>query len=112
MNYWSNNQNVETGETLFTILPTIQTSPIGKALLPIQGSGKVKPGQRVNVHLNNFPDQEFGYLEGVVKNISNTPNSKSMYIVEIRFPKGLLTNYGNTTNGRKCRNYNPGHPAD
>lgn len=94
MNYWSNNQNVETGETLFTILPTIQTAPIGKALLPVQGSGKVKPGQRVNVHLNNFPDQEFGYLEGVVKSISNTPNSKSMYIVEIRFPKGLITNYG------------------
>jgi len=94
MGYWSNNQNVEAGETLFTILPAFQSSPIGKALLPVQGSGKVKPGQRVNVRLTNFPDQEYGYLEGIVKNISNTPDSKSMYVVEIRFPKGLTTNYG------------------
>jgi len=94
LGYWSDNQNVETGETLFTILPTLQSSPVGKALLPVQGSGKVKQGQRVNVRLNNFPYQEFGYLEGVVKNISNTPDSKSMYVVEIRFPKGLTTNYG------------------
>lgn len=93
MGFWSNNQNVQTGETVFTIQPTIQTSPLGKALMPVQGSGKVKIGQKVNVRLNNFPDQEFGYLEGMVRNISVTPNSDGMYIVEIRFPNGLITNY-------------------
>jgi len=93
MGFWSNNQNVQSGETVFTVQPSIQTSPLGKALMPVQGSGKVKIGQKVNVRLNNFPDQEFGYLEGVVQNISVTPNSNGMYIVEIRFPDGLTTNY-------------------
>ena len=93
MGYWSKNQNVQSGETVFTIQPTIQTFPIGKALMPVQGSGKVKIGQRANVRLNNFPDQEFGFLEGVVQNISATPNSDGKYVVEISFPYGLKTNY-------------------
>jgi len=93
MGFWSNNQNVQSGETIFTIQPNLQTKPIGKALMPVQGSGKVKVGQRVNVRLNNFPDQEFGYLEGLVQNISSIPNSDGQYVVEIRFPKGLTTNY-------------------
>jgi len=96
MGIWSNNQNVESGETIFTIQPDVQTAPIGKALMPVQGSGKVKIGQRADVRLNNFPDQEFGYLEGVVQNISVTPNSDGMYVVEISFPQGLTTNYDQT----------------
>jgi len=93
MGFWSSNQNVESGETIFTIQPNLQTKPVGKALMPVHGSGKVKVGQRVNVRLNNFPDQEFGYLEGLVQNISSTPNSDGQYVVEIRFPNGLTTNY-------------------
>ena len=93
MGIWSNNQNVKSGETIFTIQPKVQTDPIGKALMPVQNSGKVKVGQRANVRLNNFPDQEFGFLEGVVQNISGTPNSDGKYVVEIRFPQGLTTNY-------------------
>jgi len=68
--------------------------PVCKMLLPAQGSGKVKVGQRANVRINNFPDQEFGYLEGVVERISVTANPDGMYEVEIHFPKGLVTNYG------------------
>jgi len=93
MGFWSNNQNVQIGDAIFTIQPTLQSSPIGKALMPIQGSGKVMIGQHVNVRLNNFPDQEFGYLEGIVQNISSTPNSDGKYLVEVSFPNGLTTNY-------------------
>jgi len=94
MGYWSNNQNVGLGEIVFSVVPTVQTMPVCKMLLPAQGSGKVVVGQRANVRLNNFPDQEFGYLEGRVEHISDTPDSDGMYVVEIRFPKGLVTNYG------------------
>jgi len=93
MGFWSNNQNVQSGETIFTIIPTQPSLPVGKALLPVQGSGKVRIGQKVNVRINNYPDQEFGYLKGFVKNISETPNAKGLYVVEIRFPNGLSTNY-------------------
>ena len=93
MGVWSNNQNVLTGETVFTIVPAAQHQPKGKALLPVQGSGKVKVGQRVNVRLNNFPDQEFGYLIGRVESISNIPTPEGFYVLEIVFPSGLTTNY-------------------
>lgn len=43
MGVWSNNQNVNVGETVFTIVPTGQDKPKGKAMLPVQGAEKLKP---------------------------------------------------------------------
>jgi multidrug resistance efflux pump len=94
MGYWSDNQNVTNGDIVFSVVPTRQTLVVGKMLLPAQGSGKVQVGQRANVRLHNFPDQEFGYLEGIVEHISDIPDSNGNYVVELRFPKGLKTNYG------------------
>lgn len=94
MGYWSDNQNVQMGDIVFSVVPTVQTMAVCKMLLPAQGSGKVVVGQRANVRLNNYPDQEFGYLEGRVEHISDTPDPDGNYVVEIRFPKGLVTNYG------------------
>ncbi|WP_352422608.1 HlyD family efflux transporter periplasmic adaptor subunit [Proteiniphilum sp.] len=94
MGIWSNNQNVSVGETVFTVIPTGQESPKGKAMLPVQGAGKVREGQRVNVRINNFPDQEFGYLIGKVSSISNVPTAEGLYVVEVDFPGGMETNYG------------------
>lgn len=96
MGVWSNNQNVNIGETVFTVIPTQQDTPKGKASLPVQGAGKVKVGQRVNVRINNFPDQEFGYLTGRVESISSVPTAEGFYVVEINFPEGMVTNYGRT----------------
>jgi multidrug resistance efflux pump len=93
MGYWSVNQNVETGESIFSVSPNRTAGPYAKVLLPVQGLGKVRVGQRVNVRLNNFPDQEFGYLTGIVQHLSPTPDADDQYVAEIRFPKGLLTNY-------------------
>ena len=41
------------------VVPFGEDRPRGKAMLPVQGAGKVSAGQRVNVRINNFPDQEF-----------------------------------------------------
>lgn len=91
---WSPNQNVEAGETVFVVAPQGGSASIGKALLPLQGSGKVKAGQRVNVRLNNYPDQEFGYIRGEVASVSPLPTAEGMYVVDIALPDGLKTNYG------------------
>ena len=98
---WSINQNITAGETVFTIIspPTsplrggIKGGLVGRAQLPIAGSGKVKPGQAVNVRFLNFPDTEYGIVRGVVSNISVVPSGDS-YTVEIHFPNGLTTTYG------------------
>ena len=59
-------------------------------------SGKVKPGQKVNIRLQNFPENEYGILRGTVKNISLTPTqdgAHAYYSVEITLNDGLITTY-------------------
>jgi HlyD family secretion protein len=92
--YWHENQYVPAGEKVFTVVPGAGTALMGKAVLPIQRSGKVKPGQRVIIRFANFPDQEFGMVTGTVRAISLVP-SDNCYQVEIAFPNGLTTSYGN-----------------
>lgn len=71
-----------------------ETTPTCTMLLPAMGSGKVKVGQRALVRIINFPDHEFGYLEGRVEHLSNIPNADGNFAVKIHLPKGLVTNYG------------------
>ncbi len=95
-NYWSENQNILAGETVFNIIPTDPQQLKGKAVLPTARSGKVAIGQKVNIRFDNFPDNEFGMVKGKVTNISLVPvqiNETAAYIVEIELPEGLLTNY-------------------
>jgi HlyD family secretion protein len=96
--YWTVNQNVTAGSEVFAVvlIPGSSSFFIGKALLPIARSGKVKEGQRVNIHLDNFPDTEFGTLKGTVKNISKVAVKEAngvYYTVEIALPDGLKTTY-------------------
>lgn len=93
--YWAKNQNITAGESVFSIISEKEDTVIGKALLPIARSGKVKTGQRVNIYLANYPDEEFGIVRGEVKNISLVPVD-DFYTVEISLPDGLLTTYKKT----------------
>ncbi|MGL4491315.1 MAG: HlyD family efflux transporter periplasmic adaptor subunit, partial [Tannerellaceae bacterium] len=93
MGIWNKNRHVIGGEEVFVIIPNNQDTPTAKAKLPVQGAGKVKEGQAVTVRITNFPDQEFGYLKGIVSSISNTPTKDGFYVVDIRFPDGIVTNY-------------------
>lgn len=90
--YWNENQYIPAGENVFTVVPAEKEELVGKALLPVQRSGKVKTGQRVIVRFANYPDQEFGVVNGRVSVISLVP-SEDNYMVEIAFPDGLTTNY-------------------
>lgn len=89
---WSNNQFLRENETVFTIVPEEQTKIIGKLELPVKNSGKVKPGQRVNIKLENYPHLEYGMVMGQVERISSVPEN-NFYTLEVSFPNGLTTNY-------------------
>jgi len=94
--YWVKNQNVSSGEEVFTIVPDSSSELIGKAMLPIARSGKVKIGQKVNIRLQNFPDNEYGILRGTVRHISLTPAQTGetvYYSVEITLTNKLTTTY-------------------
>lgn len=96
MTVWSRNQNVQSGETVFVVQPSGESKVVGKAKLPMQGSGKVQIGQKVHIRMDNYPDQEFGYVKGEVESISPVPTEDGVYIVEVTLPEGLRTNYGKT----------------
>ena len=69
-NYWQQNQNINAGEILLTVVPEEETQIIGKILLPLQGAGKVKKGQMVNVKFDNYPHMEYGMVRVEITNIS------------------------------------------
>lgn len=93
--FWSENQNVKAGDVVITIVPIKDSRIIGKLVLPIEGSGKVKTGQRVNIKFSNFPHKQYGMVSGIVRSKSLVATDNA-YILEVELPNGLLTNYGKT----------------
>lgn len=95
--YWTDNQNVVAGKNVFNVIPDKSGKLIGKASMEMTRSGKVKPGQSVNIRFASFPDSEFGLVKGFVKSISIVPSlnaeDKNNYVVEIDLPDGLKTTY-------------------
>lgn len=93
LNFWTVNQNVNQGDLVFTIIPSENADFIAKLKTPVQNSGKIKVGQKVNIKLESFPDTEFGTLQGKVKNISLIPDAEGFYYIDVSLPSILITSY-------------------
>jgi HlyD family secretion protein len=93
--YWSVNQNVTVGEKVVTIVPGEgeRGKIIGKLQLPVQGSGKVKVGQILNIKFDNFPHMDYGMVTGVITSKSLIA-SDNFYSLEVELPYGLVSSYG------------------
>jgi hypothetical protein len=94
LGFLENDLNVEAGKPVFSIIPD-QGILIARAELPIQGSGRVKAGQQVNIRLANYPFEQFGLLRGTVKAVSEIPN-EAKYFVNIELPPKLVTSQKRT----------------
>jgi hypothetical protein len=84
---------VNQGDLVFTIIPSENADFIAKLKTPVQNSGKIKVGQKVNIKLESFPDTEFGTLQGKVKNISLIPDAEGFYYIDVSLPSILITSY-------------------
>ncbi len=91
--FWSVNQNVKEGDNVFTVVPENVGKLIGRVELPVRGSGKVRNDLNVNVKFDNYPYMQYGLVRGRVSNVSLVPEN-NFYMVEVVFPDGLVTNYG------------------
>lgn len=94
---WSENQQVTAGTSVFSVVPLENTEIIGRVEFPLTGSGKVEPGQKVKIKLDNYPHLEYGMLDGMITHISLVPvNSPqgAFYTAELELKGGLVTNYG------------------
>jgi len=90
---WAQNQQVNAGEKLLTIVPVDSSQIIGRMQLQAIGAGKVKPGQNVNIKLDNYPYMEYGMIRTTVKSVSLIPD-ENVYYLEVDLPQNLITNYG------------------
>ncbi len=104
LKFWEDNQFVQAGEEVFSIIPE-NTNVVGQVLLPSGGAGKVTPGCKVNIKLDNYPYLEFGSIEGAVSSMSlitrreqAQQGSVDTYLVLVDLPQGLTTNYGEKLN--------------
>lgn len=91
--YWSENQYVEAGRRVMTVIPEQEGRMIGKMQLSFEGAGKVEKGQQVNIRFANYPYMEYGMVEGKIQSVSLVPED-NVYTVEVAFPEGLTTFYG------------------
>jgi multidrug resistance efflux pump len=90
--FWSVNQNVNPGDKVVTIVPEEGGEIIGKVILPIAGSGKVKLGQRVNIKFINYPYMDYGIVSGQVTSRSLVA-ADNAYSLEVHLPNGMRTSY-------------------
>ncbi|MBL7825013.1 MAG: HlyD family efflux transporter periplasmic adaptor subunit [Saprospiraceae bacterium] len=97
LNGLTNQQFIRLGETLMMIVPVNSNIIVGRAKLPIAGSGKVKEDQKVILKLDNYPYREFGTITGKVFSKSLVPKDKT-YSIMIALPntssKKLRTSMG------------------
>ena len=90
---WTENQTINAGDNVFSIIPKLEKGYIGKLKAPALNSGKIKIGQVVNIRLSNFPDREFGILKGKITNISLTPDSSGNLLIDVALSQKLETSY-------------------
>jgi multidrug resistance efflux pump len=94
INFWRSSQYISLGELVFSVLPSQRGSYIVRARASGLNTGKLRVGQKAIVRLSNYPDREFGVLEGKLTNISKIPDSEGFLILEIALPKQLTTSFG------------------
>lgn len=93
---WTANQTITAGDAIFAVIPTLEKGYIGKLKAPALNSGKIQVGQEVNIRLTNFPDSQYGMLNGKIKNISLTPDKDGNLWIDVVLPKKLETSYHKT----------------
>ncbi|MEY8758833.1 HlyD family secretion protein [Chryseobacterium tongliaoense] len=91
--FFGENQFIKSGDAILSILPKNKETLVGRMSVPSVNSGKITPGQKVLIKLDNYRFQEYGIVEGKVQNISLSPDDKGNYYVDIILPKGLKTSY-------------------
>lgn len=100
LGFWRENIVVGTSTELFCISPS-KNNYVGEMYMDANGAGKVELGMEVNIKLLDYPYEEYGYIKGYIKqisnqatNVKNQDKTKKAYLVNVEFSEGLVTNYG------------------
>ncbi|SDE74029.1 HlyD family secretion protein [Mucilaginibacter pineti] len=99
------NQVIATGQEVFFVNPGDEQF-FGKISIPQNSIGKVDEGQSVLIKMKGFPFEEFGFLRGKIKYISNVPYRDSVFIAKVDL------SLNNTTDLKKSIHLKQGMTAD
>lgn len=94
VNIEGTNQYVFKNSCLFTVKSERYHDVVGKTLLPANGIGEINRNAKCIISIDNYPSEDYGLLEGVVKSVGSFPVDGNNYMVTIEFPDGLVTNIG------------------
>lgn len=83
-------QFVDAGKELMLLLPAQSEGIVGRIDLDLNGSGKVREGQKVVVDFESYPAEIFGVVEGRVSKKGKVPRRDAIPL-EVVFPNGLVT---------------------
>ena len=92
-NLWKINQNITSSDKAFSVISSSKEQSIGKAKIPVAGSGKVKIGQRVNIQLDGYPYLEYGFLTGFITSVALMPD-EDIYTATFELQNSQTTSYG------------------
>jgi len=95
---WAVNQNVASGQHVFTIQPQTNNTLNVQMLVPPMRLAKVGKGQRVQVKLDAYPFEEYGMLVGQVAKLNTSPirdaEGNVFYVAQIALDREAKTTYG------------------
>lgn len=97
MQFLNTNQYINMNTNLFCIMPNDQVSEV-EVVMPSQGVGKIRVGQKAIIKLTDYPSKEYGDLIGRVKDISLskiTVEGENLSFIKVQLENDGLTNYGN-----------------
>ena len=94
---FSENQFVKAGQEVMAVVPISglrnEQKVIGKVVMPMSGTGKVKEGQHVVITLDSYAYQEYGSLSGKISSKSLLPVENNL-LLQVELPDSLVTSYG------------------
>jgi HlyD family secretion protein len=92
-NFWAEKQDIKENDEVMAIIPAQDNEMIGMVELRMEGSGKVKEGQKVIIKFDSYPYQQYGVVEGLVMQKALLPKNNAQISVRVKLPKGLSTSY-------------------
>ena len=87
------NQLITIGQPIFYIQSDNSTYYL-ELMVSHRGFGKIRDGQKVIVHVDGFPSDEFGTLLATISYISPIPGRTDSFSLKASLPNGLNTSYG------------------
>lgn len=94
----SQGQYLKSNEVPGTIIPKYSKGLIAVCTAPSTGSGRISIGNHVQIQLDAFPLNEYGYLSGKVNYIAKLPSvdeeGKFFYQIKVSISDTLISSFG------------------